>query len=309
MPVKLINTECLEGGVAVLFGGESSEREVSLKSGESVIKAFSSLGQDVIGLDVKTSELARAIVENNIKHCFIALHGGDGEDGTVQAILRSLGVTFTGSDTLGCAIAMDKQRSKLIWQAAGIETADFLIVDEHSSWSDVEATLGAKMMIKPANEGSSIGMSVVISEQSFNDAMAVALQFDSQIIAEKWIEGNEYTVAIVGGATLPIVRLKTDNSFYDYKAKYQSNDTQYIIPCGLNATEEKNIQAVALKAFELLGCKGWGRIDVMTDNDGFYLLEANTSPGMTDHSLVPMAAAAEDYDFPALVAKIFNLSL
>ena len=305
-----IDSSLLTGNIAVLFGGESSEREVSLSSGKAVLSAFSALGQDVIALDVKTVELAQAISDKNIKHVFIALHGGDGEDGTVQALLSTLSVSFTGSCMQGCAIAMDKYRTKLIWQAAGIATADFQLVDAKSNWIDVKARLGNKMMIKPANEGSSIGMSVVVDEDSFNRAMATALDYDSLIIAEKWIEGNEYTAAIVGGEVLPMIRLETDNHFYDYEAKYQTNDTQYMVPCGLPEVMETKIQTEALKAFSILGCTGWGRIDVMTDEKGkFYLLEANTSPGMTDHSLVPMAAEATGKSFADLVADIFNLSL
>ena len=307
-----INTAKLRGNIAVLFGGESSEREVSLNSGKAVINAFKALQQDVIALDVKTVDLAAEIKQHNVQHVFIALHGGDGENGTVQALLSTLGVSYTGSSMQGCAIAMDKYRTKLIWQAAGIATADFLLVDGQSSWKDVQARLGNKMMIKPANEGSSIGMSVVEDEASFTQAMTMAMKFDSLIIAEKWIDGNEYTVAIVGDDALPMIRLKTDHNFYDYEAKYQTNDTQYIIPCGLDADIESAIQKEALKAFKVLACNGWGRIDVMTDkgdDSQYYLLEANTSPGMTDHSLVPMSAAAIGKSFNALVAEIFNLSL
>lgn len=310
--MSVINTAKLRGNIAVLFGGESSEREVSLNSGKAVINAFNELNQNVVAIDVKTVDLAAAIQENNIQHVFIALHGGDGENGTVQALLTTLGVTYTGASMQGCSIAMDKYRTKLIWQAAGIATADFLLVDDQSTWTEVHACLGNKMMIKPANEGSSIGMSVVDSEASFNEAMTTAMKFDSLIIAEKWIAGNEYTVAIVGGEALPMIRLKTDHTFYDYDAKYQANDTQYIVPCGLDTNVEKTIQKEALKAFKVLACSGWGRIDVMTDSGDdsqYYLLEANTSPGMTDHSLVPMSAAAIGKSFNALVAEIFNLSL
>ena len=302
----------IRGAIAVLFGGESSERPVSLNSGAAVLQAFAALGQEVVPLDVKTADLADAIKQHNIKHCFIALHGGDGEDGTVQAILRSLGVTFTGSDTLGCAIAMDKQRTKLVWQGAGIPTANFVAVDAQSTWADVSGLLGTKMMIKPSNEGSSIGMSLVDSAASFVSAMTLALQYDCDVIAERWLSGKEYTVAILGEQVLPMIRLQpaATAAFYDYHAKYQSNDTQYLCPCGLPPEREQAIGRVALQAFKLVGCKGWGRIDVMEDGDGqFYLLEANTAPGMTDHSLVPMAAKAVGLSFPALVATIFNLSV
>lgn len=312
--MTVINKQALKGNIAVLLGGESSEREVSLNSGSAVVRAFEKyaddLDRDVIALDVNTADIMSTVKANDVAHCFLALHGGDGEDGTVQALLKTLGVSYTGSDMAACALAMDKYRSKLIWRAANIATADFMLVDSQTSWKDVEAALGHKMMIKPANEGSSIGMSVVVDEASFNQAMSLAARYDSLIIAEKWIEGNEYTVAILAGEALPMIRMKTDNHFYDYEAKYQTNDTQYIIPCGLSETQEKEIQQQALKAFNLLGCKGWGRVDVMTDADGaYYFLEANTSPGMTDHSLVPMAAAAKGISFEQLVGEIFNLSV
>ncbi len=305
-----IRRENLLGNIAVLYGGQSAEREVSLKSGAAVLNAFDQLDQPVIAIDVKTSELITEIKKQGVKHCFIALHGGDGEDGTVQALLKSEGISYTGSDMASSAIAMDKYRTKLIWQAADISTAKFMLVDNKTKWSDVEFALGNKMMIKPANEGSSIGMSVVKDEKSFEQAMVLALQYDSLIIAEKWIEGSEYTVAIVADKAMPMIQLKTNNSFYDYEAKYETNDTEYLLPCGLPKEVEQSIQAEALKAFNVLGCSGWGRIDVMIDEDEqFYFLEANTSPGMTDHSLVPMAAAAADMSFHHLVAHVLNLSL
>lgn len=305
-----VNKQNIKGAVAVLFGGESSEREVSLQSGRAVIDAFKSLSIDVIEIDVKTAELPAVIAAHNIRHCFIALHGGAGENGQVQAVLKSLGVTYTGSGVMGCAIAMDKRRTKLVWKGAGIPTADFMLIDADSQWADVSARLGGKMMMKPSSEGSSIGMSIVDSEATFTDALRLALQYDSDVIAEKWISGEEYTVAILGSRTLPMIRLKTGNRFYDYEAKYISNDTQYICPCGLSNQDEMHVRNLALKAFQLLGCSAWGRIDVMRDADGqFYLLEANTVPGMTSHSLVPMAAAADGIDFTGLVADIFNQSL
>ncbi|CAA0114282.1 D-alanine--D-alanine ligase B [BD1-7 clade bacterium] len=296
--------------LAVLFGGEGSERDVSLNSGAQVIAGFKTLGIEPVAIDVPTHQLADAIKSERITHAFIALHGGDGENGTVQALLRSLGVCFTGSDTLGCAIAMDKQRSKLIWQGAGIPTANFVVVDRRSDWSDVKALLGEKVMIKPSREGSSVGMAVVTNADDFRTAVDQAARFDDEILAERWISGNEYTVAILGDQTLPMIRLKTNHVFYDYDAKYLSDDTEYLCPCGLDAEQEQEIRAVALKAYRLLGCSGWGRVDVMTEDDGsYFLLEANTSPGMTDHSLVPIAAAADGMDFKQLVGRILELSV
>ena len=305
-----IDRKNITGNVAVLYGGESSEREVSLVSGKAVLDAFGRLGLDVIPLDVKTAELPAALARHKIRHCFIALHGGAGENGQVQALLQSLGITYTGSGVLGCAIGMDKHRTKLLWKGAGISTAEFVVIDQNSRWDAVSAVLGSKMMMKPSNEGSSIGMSIVDSEPSFIEAVNVAHRYDTDVIAEKWISGAEYTVAILGDEALPIIGLKTNNRFYDYEAKYISNDTKYICPCGLSENEEIEVRQMALKAFQLLGCSGWGRVDVMRDSDGvFYLLEANTVPGMTSHSLVPMAAAAKGLDFNDLVASIFNHSL
>lgn len=296
--------------IALLYGGESSERSVSLKSGEAILAAFKRQGLDIIAIDCKLKDLAKQLEQHAIEHCFIALHGGAGEDGTVQAVLKSLAIGYTGSNMLGCAIAMDKQKTKLIWQGAGVKTADFMKVDRETSWQQVNQKIGSTFMVKPAHEGSSIGMSKVENADQFNKAMALALQYDGEIIAEKWLAGSEYTVAILGDRALPIVKLSTDHSFYDFEAKYESNSTQYICPCGLDESTEKRIQQEALVAFKALGCTGWGRIDVMQDGQGdFYFLEANTVPGMTDHSLVPMAAKAIGINFDDLVVTILQQSI
>ncbi len=298
------------GNIAVLFGGESSEREVSLNSGRAIVAAFKTLDIDVLEIDVQMQTLHSVLVKQEIKHCFIALHGGSGEDGTVQALLSSLGITYTGSGVLGCAISMDKAKTKLLWAGANIPTANFVTVSSADDWLSVSQAVGEKFMIKPANEGSSIGMSIVDDAVTFNLAMEKTKQFNSTVIAERWIDGPEYTVAILAGEALPMIRMKTDHEFYDYTAKYQSNDTQYICPCGLDKDIEYEIKAKAIEAFNVLDCKGWGRIDVMIDADNqFYFLEANTVPGMTNHSLVPMAANAVGKDFETLVAEILLLSL
>ncbi|HEY9032363.1 MAG TPA: D-alanine--D-alanine ligase [Pseudomonadales bacterium] len=305
-----IDQHRIRGTVAVLFGGASSERDVSLKSGQAVIDAMSGMGLDVVAIDTEFQYLGRALQQHAIKHCFNILHGGPGENGEVQALLHSMGISCTGSGVLGCALAMDKQRSKLLWRGAGLPTADFLLVNEQTRWTDVVDTLGDKVMIKPSCEGSSIGMSVVESEQQFAQSLDAALKYDDEVLAEKWIDGPEYTVAILGERALPVIRLETDHQFYDYQAKYLSDSTRYLCPCGLSEELEQQVQQLALRAFAVLGCSGWGRIDVMQDRDGkFYLLEANTVPGMTDHSLVPMAAAAAGIGFDQLVADIFNQSL
>lgn len=305
-----INQSQLKGNIAVLYGGGSSERDVSLNSGSAVIAAFEKLAVPVVPLDCDFHHLSDALKKNNIRHCFNMLHGGYGENGEVQALLDSLNISCTGSGVLGCAIAMDKHRTKLLWKGAGIPTADFMVVDAKTEWMDVQRQVGSKVMIKPANEGSSIGMSIVDSADSFAEAMNTALQYDHSVIAERWINGPEYTVAILNGRALPVIRLETQNRFYDYQAKYISDETRYLCPCGLSADDELGIQQMSVRAFDVLGCSGWGRIDVMRDSDGtFYLLEANTVPGMTSHSLVPMAAKADGLSFEQLVAEIFNQSL
>lgn len=298
------------GNIAVLFGGESSEREVSLNSGRAIVAAFKSLSIDVLAIDVLMRSLVTTLMQENIKHCFIALHGGAGEDGTVQALLSSLGITYTGSDLLGCAIGMDKAKTKLLWQGAKIPTANFVTVSAEDDWAIVSGVVGQKFMIKPANEGSSLGMSIVDDAVSFNRAMEKTKQFDSAVIAERWIDGPEYTVAILAGEALPMIRMKTEHEFYDYDAKYQSGDTKYICPCGLDESVETAIKTKAVEAFNVLGCSGWGRVDVMLDaDDQFYFLEVNTVPGMTGQSLVPMSANAIGKSFETLVAEILLLSL
>ena len=298
------------GNIAVLLGGASAEREVSLLSGNAILEAFSRVGIAVTAIDTNTSDLASKLDQHAIKHCFIALHGGDGENGTVQAVLKSKGISFTGSDMTACAIAMDKAKTKLLWQGANIATAPFTMVSDQSIWQDVSASLGNKMMLKPVSEGSSIGMSIVDSEESFYQAISDAAKYDSQIIAEKWIDGPEYTVAILNGVALPMIKMQTNNAFYDYQAKYLSNETQYLCPCGLTEDVETQIKREALAAFNILGCSGWGRVDVMLDQSGqHYFLEANTVPGMTSHSLVPMAAEQSGFSFDALVLAILLASL
>lgn len=303
-------TNLLKGKVALLYGGSSSEREVSLKSGAAVLAAFKALNIEVVGIDCHFEQLAEQLKAHDIRHVFNILHGGYGENGQLQALLESMGITYTGSGVLACALAMDKYRSKLLWRGAGLPTADFVLLQPESQWQDVAAKLGNKMMIKPANEGSSIGMAVAENAQEFEQALAEAFRYDKVVIAEKWLAGAEFTVAILADKALPLIRLETDSRFYDYQAKYLSNDTRYICPCGLPVEVEQQVQTIALQAFEVLGCIGWGRIDVMQDNKGdFYLLEANTVPGMTDHSLVPMAAKAFGLNFDDLVAEIFKHSL
>lgn len=307
-PIDKALKASLQSPVAVLYGGSSAEREVSLESGAAVLAALSNLGIDAEGIDTRDgSWIAR--MGKEFQHAFIALHGGEGEGGTVQAILQGLGVTFTGSDVAASALAMDKIRSKYLWQGMRLPTPGFDILTASTDWKSCVERHG-KVMVKPASEGSSIGMSIATTAAELEEAYRAASQFHGPVMAERLVEGAEFTVAILGETALPAIRLETDNTFYDYEAKYLSEETRYICPCGLTGKKEKEIRALALEAFDALGCRGWGRADFMQDKKGnFYLLEVNTVPGMTSHSLVPMAARAAAIDFDSLVARILQLSL
>jgi len=293
--------------ISVLYGGTSSEREISLKSGTAVIAALQSLQANVQAIDVNKDFVINQLSAITGDQVFIILHGGAGENGAIQAVLDLAGHTYTGSGMAASSIAMSKQRTKQIWQAMGLPTPKYELLARDSEWAALSSSLGNKMMIKPACEGSSIGMSIASDQQSFVKARDLAFEYDDWVLAEQWVNGDEYTVAILADEALPVIRLKTDKTFYDFEAKYQSNTTQYLCPCGLSPDDEKTLQQLALRAFHSVGCEGWGRVDVMRDENGnFYLLEVNTVPGMTDHSLVPMAAKAAGMDFNTLVYRILQ---
>lgn len=299
--------DTLKGPVAVLAGGESAEREVSLQSGSVVLNALSSQGIDAIEVDPAQSGWQTRL--SGVAVAFIALHGPGGEDGSMQGALQNLGLPYTGAGVLGSALAMDKLRSKQLWRGIGLPTADFSALNENTNWQQVIDQLG-KVFVKPSREGSSIGMRSADCAQSLEQAYRMAREYGADVIAEQLIEGPEYTVAVLGEDALPAIKLETDNEFYDYEAKYLADDTRYLCPCGLNAQEEAEIARLSLRAFESLGCSVWGRVDLMRDAQGeFQLLEVNTVPGMTSHSLVPMAADAAGLDIGALVARIVELSL
>ncbi len=294
------------GKIAVLMGGTSAERAVSLKSGQAVYAALQQSGADVIAIDVQAHAIEQ-LTNVDFDVAFIALHGRGGEDGTIQGVLEWLNKPYTGSGVMASALAMDKWRTKLIWQAAGLPTPKAFLLNENSDWSQLIAELNADAIVKPAREGSSIGMRKVHTAEELQNSFDFAREYDGLVLAESWVKGAEFTVAIVDGKALPAIQLKTSHAFYDYDAKYQANDTQYLLPCGLSAEKEQELQQLALKAFDVIGGQGWGRIDVMQDqNEQFWLLEANTSPGMTDHSLVPMAAAAVGMRFPELVVHLLT---
>ncbi|WP_371188136.1 D-alanine--D-alanine ligase [Thalassotalea maritima] len=298
--------------VAVLYGGNSAEREVSLKSGQAVTEALSQAGFQVTAIDTAKQPLS-ALIEHGIDRVFIALHGRGGEDGCVQGALEYMQIPYTGSGVLGSALAMDKVRSKQIFAASGLATADFVVLSiEQQHSADYQAIinqLGGKVMVKPAKEGSSIGMSIADNAEQLTHAVSEAFKFDQQVLVEAWLSGAEYTVAILGDEALPPISMVTPNEFYDYQAKYQSNTTQYLCPCGLEPALEQQLQELALAAFKATGAKGWGRVDVMQDASGkFNLLEVNTVPGMTQTSLVPKAAKQAGLDFGQLVVRVLQLS-
>jgi D-alanine-D-alanine ligase len=296
------------GRVAVLLGGRSAEREVSLNSGRMVLSALRARGADAHAFDPGERGLEQLIAER-FDRVFIALHGRYGEDGTIQGALELLGLPYTGSGVLASALAMDKWRTKLVWQACGVQTPHCELLTRGSDFDAVVTRLGLPLMVKPANEGSSIGMSKVRTAAALAEAYAAAAHYDPLVIAESFIDGVELTAGVLGDTPLPLIRLETPHDFYDYDAKYKASDTRYIIPCGLPPDAERVIQDEVLRAFRALGCAGWGRVDLMLDRSGKpYFLEVNTSPGMTDHSLVPMAARHAGIPFEDLCLRILELA-
>ncbi len=299
---------CELGRVAVLMGGWSSERAISLKSGAAVLQALRHRGVDAHAVDVGP-EVARQLQEGGYQRAFVMLHGRGGEDGVIQGLLEALGIPYTGSGVLGSALSMDKLRSKQVWQAAGLPTLPVVRLSGESG-SEVIDRLGLPLAVKPAREGSSIGISKVTTAEGLLPAWREAARHDPLVIAEPWIEGEEYTVGILDGVALPVIRIEVGAGFYDYHAKYQAEDTRYHCPSGLPAKREEALQRLALEAFQALGAEGWGRVDLLLDGQGnAWLMENNTLPGMTDHSLVPMAARAAGMDFDELVWRILVDSL
>ena len=296
------------GKVAVLFGGRSAEREVSLKSGAAVLAALLRSGVDAYAFDPAVQNL-QALVEDGFDRAFIALHGRYGEDGTVQGALELLGIPYTGSGVMASALGMDKWRTKLVWQAGGLPIPDYTLLDESSDWEAVVKQLGLPLFVKPANEGSSVGISKVKAVGELPAAYRAAVKYDKLVLAESFIGGGEYTVAILGEQALPVIKIEPANEFYDYEAKYLRNDTRYLCPSDLNEEQEVEMKRLAIQAFALIGGQGWGRVDFLKDEAGkLYLLEINTSPGMTDHSLVPMAARVAGKSFEQLVVEILALA-
>ena len=297
------------GRVAVLFGGKSAEREVSLKSGAAVLAALQGAGVDAFGIEVG-DDLLQRLAGERIDRAFIVLHGRGGEDGSMQGLLECLGIPYTGSGVLASALAMDKLRTKQVWQSVGLPTPRHAVLASAADCERAAAELGFPLIVKPAHEGSSIGMARVEDLAQLLAAWQTAREYDPQVLVEQWISGPEFTVAMLRGEVLPPIRLGTTHSFYDYEAKYLADDTRYQIPCGLAADKEEELKALVARACEAVGTRGWARADVMQDAAGqFWLLEVNTVPGMTDHSLVPMAARAAGLDFQQLVLAILADSL
>ncbi|AXS80831.1 D-alanine--D-alanine ligase [Dechloromonas sp. HYN0024] len=294
------------GKVAVLFGGTSAEREVSLNSGSRVLAALQGQGIDAHAFDPATQALDAL---KGYDRAFIALHGRHGEDGTIQGALEVMRIPYTGSGVLASALAMDKFRTKLMWQAAGLAIPEYALLTADSNFADIEEELGLPLFVKPAREGSSIGVSKVKERGSLKAAYVEAARHDPLVIAEKGVMGGEYTVGIIGDQALPIIKIEPATEWYDYEAKYNRDDTQYRCPCGLPEAKEMEIRKGALEAFRILGGRGWGRVDFLMDEDGkHYFLEVNTAPGMTDHSLVPMAARVSGMDYPTLVRRVLELA-
>jgi D-alanine-D-alanine ligase len=296
------------GRVAVLMGGRSAEREISLISGNAVLAGLQRKGVDAYGIDV-SFDICHKLGSGQFDRAFVVLHGRGGEDGEIQGFLQAINLPYTGNGVTASVLSMNKRISKNNWIQQGLPTAGFEAVTATTDVAELVKRLGLPLIIKPVNEGSSIGMSKVNTEQQLSEAIDLALQYDADVIAEQWIQGEEYTVAILDGEALPAIRLKTPREFYDYEAKYQSNTTEYLCPCGLDSQSEEQMQQLAVQAFNGLGMSGWGRVDFMRDGAGqFYLLEANSVPGMTDHSLVPMAAKQAGMEFDDLVWRILETS-
>jgi D-alanine-D-alanine ligase len=298
------------GKVAVLMGGWSSERAVSLKSGNAVLAALQQRGVDAHGIDVQRETVLQELARGQFDRVFIVLHGPGGEDGVIQGALEILGLPYTGSGVMASALAMDKLRTKQLLEGANLPTPKYMLLDQDTNLNYVVADLGLPLMVKPALEGSSIGMTKVEEENQIELAYQSAAQFVGEVFAEQWITGKEYTIAILGEDALPVIRLETPHKFYDYDAKYVADDTKYLCPCGLAPEQEAQLQRLALAAFKAIGAEGWGRVDILCDQSGKpYIIELNTVPGMTDHSLVPMAARVRGMEFDELVYRILAQTL
>ena len=301
-----------EQKIAVLLGGSSAEREVSLNSGKAVLDALLSQGYDAYPIDPQEYNVAD-LKKDGFERVFNMLHGRGGEDGTMQGLLEQIGLPYTGCGVMASALTMDKMRTKMLWKAFGLPVAEMEIVTKQNfvdlDPAAVVAKLGLPLMVKPSLEGSSVGLTKVKQLEQLKDAVAYALKFDETVLIEEWLAGEELTVPVLGGKVLPAVKIVPEGEFYDYDAKYISDNTQYFCPAGLSAEREQELADLVKRAYDVVGCRGWSRIDVMTDAQGhFRLVEVNTNPGMTSHSLFPKSAATVGISFERLVVKILELS-
>lgn len=313
MTLQELNKQAIDpkeyGQVAVLMGGQHSEREVSLMSGNAVLGALKNAGVNAYGIDVDDS-LCQKLLANRPDRIFVAMHGTFGEDGTLQGLLDGLTIPYTASGVLASALAMDKVKSKLLWKGLELPTLDYLLVNENTTFENVAEKFPLPLAIKPVAEGSSLGVTKVENEKQFNMALKNARKYQSEVMIEPWLEGTEVTVGIVGDTALPVIRIATPIGFYDYEAKYFSEETEFNIPSGLSEAKEEELKQLSLQAYKSLGCRHWGRVDaIMDENEKFWLLEVNTIPGLTSHSLVPQAAAAMDIDFQSLILTILKQTL
>lgn len=301
----MIDSPSKFGKVALLMGGQSAERAVSLDGGKAVLESLLRSGVNAVGIDAGRDVLAQ-LQAGGFDRIFILLHGRGGEDGVIQGALETIGLPYTGSGVAGSSLGMDKYRCKLLWRGLGLPTPPFAMIRSEQDL-DAAGALGFPLMIKPVHEGSSIGMAKVDDAAGLLSAWRTAAGFDQEVMAERWITGTEFTVAILGGEALPAIRLETPHLFYDYDAKYHADTTSYHCPAGLTDDQEKKVRELALAAFQSVGASGWGRVDMMMNQDGeLFLIEVNTVPGMTSHSLVPMAARAKDITFDQLVWRILE---
>jgi D-alanine-D-alanine ligase len=297
------------GRVAVLMGGQSSEREISLISGKAVLQALQARGVEAVPLDLPVAQLAEALAGGHFDRVWNALHGGAGEDGALQGLLECLAIPYTGSGVMASSVGMDKLRSKQLFEAAGLTTPPYRVLRARRDLTAAVGELGLPLAVKPNAEGSSVGVARVASEDDLEQAWAAASRYGDLVIAEQWVNGDEYTAGILQGQVLPLVRIEAASGFYDYQAKYFSNDTRYHCPSGLPAARESDLAAQAMRAYEAIGASGWGRVDFLLQGEQALFLELNTVPGMTRHSLVPMAAREAGIDFETLVWRVLETSL
>ncbi|WP_305909265.1 D-alanine--D-alanine ligase [Methylomarinum sp. Ch1-1] len=308
MKARRINKAADFGVVAVLMGGSAAEREISLNSGGAVYSALRRQGVEALAIDVKDNPIA-ALAGLNVDRVFNIVHGRGGEDGVLQAVLEVLGIPYTGSGVMASALAMDKLRTKLCWRGMGLQTPEWRLLEGDDDIDACIEQLGAPLIVKPAQEGSSLGMSKAADREELVQAFRLATGYRCDVYAEQWVQGCEYTIALLDGEALPVIRLQTPNQFYDFEAKYRADTTEYHCPCGLDKGQEQALQQLAVKACAGLAVRGWARVDAFIDDNGqAQLIEVNTVPGMTDHSLVPMAAKAAGIDFDELVWRILETS-